>query len=1121
MPRTPCVSISLTYIHPLRRRVLSWCSYIILLAFLVNTLGPIPVSQAQEFRLPAPGLMVRLSPPLDPPILKGIKVYPNDPFRFEFILDKGDSSVIPAKAGIQNQEELKQEATKLIKYFLASLTIPEKDLWVNLSPYEKDRIIPQSFGLTEMGRDLLAEDYMLKQITASLIYPEDAIGKKFWKRIYQEAAQKYGTTNIPVNTFNKVWIIPQKAVVYENAKAGTAYVVESKLKVMLEQDYLSLQKHSNTIIPSPSEGRVREGGQEINALGSQVVREIVIPELTREVNENKNFARLRQVYNSLILATWYKQKIKDSILAQVYADKNKVAGVNIDDLKEKEKIYQQYLRAFKKGVYNYIKEDTDPLTQETVPRKYFSGGEDLALLTTHLGTKGVFETTTNKAMFSPRDFLKTTLLAVTAKILNIPSKVLGQSTAARSILFGYKKAIPVDPAMADFAKFFASIMGKQTKASSSAASGIDVNRLNAILAENGKVNEIRWNNEGERLFQDLFSRHMRDRHSHIVRGALGSFSSLTGLWSGLQGVRPEDAFSYISQWVMARIRELSVPGREAELFELTVDVTRFVHWVLIAELRSTLTYRKDRPSMVSLLNNDGWNCRAISDLTAVLMGLWGSRSVSFVEVVENPDGKQYPLADGTRHAANLVKVGTRVAYVDQGAPAEYNKGRIKVFRNQREEVVSMVALKGSLYADAQGLTIDRIYEHLKAMNEYASILDRLGQIPGIKTSRVSGRYEINILLTSDNVKGMHERLAQYIGAMEELSRRIVDMRTDPIPVAVLDPNLQKVLASNLKLLREFFQKANQRVQEIQAAENGDSVYTKFVEKCKTLGLLVVNGHQVGYQVTNVNSSIYISQVPGLLAELNGYAHIPDATFQTNRQMLVQLLSKALETARVQQSTTSILDGLLQKCQQMRLITVQGTRYSSQLSNDTASIYIREIPVIMPELDAVIRNTQLGQQLRTNVQGLKDLLSRSYEGARIIDQLNRFVDNYNLNRGNPTAMSRLQNEIRAFVGMNRATIISAKFMDGFLRIYHAAGGRGDLALISVVGQRETGGIDLTPANMNVQIQNAGEEIKFHLDPALLAQLQNATGFTPLIINIQPMTNLNKFLGLQENSSPTTA
>jgi len=326
--------------------------------FITSILGSNPV-YAQDFRLPAPGVMVRLSPPLDPPILKGIKVHTVNPFRFDFILDKGDSEL--------SNDQLKDESSKLIKYFLASLTIPEKDLWVNLSPYEKDRIIPKSFGLTEMGRDLLAEDYMLKQITASLIYPEDAVGKKFWKRIYEEAAKRYGTTNIPVNTFNKVWIVPEKAVVYENAKAGTAYVVESKLKVMLEQDYLSLQKHEGI---QSGQAQTKDTSQ----LGSQIVREIVIPELTTEVNENKNFARLRQVYNSLILATWYKKKIKDSILSQVYTDRNKVAGVNIDDPQEKERIYQQYLKAFKKGVYNYIKEEPDLITNQLVPRKYFSGG---------------------------------------------------------------------------------------------------------------------------------------------------------------------------------------------------------------------------------------------------------------------------------------------------------------------------------------------------------------------------------------------------------------------------------------------------------------------------------------------------------------------------------------------------------------------------------------------------------------------------------------------------------------------------------------------------------------------------------------------------------------------------
>jgi len=337
--------------------------------FLANICGPLP-AQAMDFSLPAPGMMVPLSAPFNPPILKGIKVHPNQPFKFDFILDQGDTHYSQA------------ETTKLIKYFLASLTTPEQDLWVNLSPYEKNRIIPQSFGLTEMGRDLLAEDYMLKQITSSLIYPEGNTGKKFWARVYAQATQKFGTTNIPINTFNKVWIVPQKAVVYENAKAGTAYVVDAKLKVMLEEDYLSAQKHGSD--------------DHRNSIGSDILRQIVIPELNHEVNYGQNFAQLRQVYNSLVLATWYKKKIKDSILSQVYADKKKVVGVEplvslrgaAGDaaISDTEYIYQRYLQAFKKGVYNYIKDDIDPATQQSIPRKYFSGGADLAMLDkTHLG----------------------------------------------------------------------------------------------------------------------------------------------------------------------------------------------------------------------------------------------------------------------------------------------------------------------------------------------------------------------------------------------------------------------------------------------------------------------------------------------------------------------------------------------------------------------------------------------------------------------------------------------------------------------------------------------------------------------------------------------------------------
>jgi len=366
----------------------------LIIAFLLNSLGPVPV-QAGEFYLPTPGTMVRLSPQFNPPILKGIKVHPENPFKFEFILDQGSmSSPKVSTHGRESRDsgvgDLKQESTKLIKYFLASLTIPEKDLWVNLSPYEKNRILSNSFGLTEMGRDLLAEDYMLKQITASLIYPEDEVGRRFWKRIYAEAQKKFGTTNIPVNTFNKVWIIPEKAIVYENAKAGTAYLVESKLKVMLEQDYLAMQKgtDSNSAVrPILGQELVSVSHHDVNALGSQIVREIVIPELTKEVNQGQNFAQLRQVYNSFILAAWYKKKIKESILAQVYANKNKVNGLSFPPTEawgqanafvgNPQQIYQRYLQAFKKGVYNYIKEEADPTSGQVVPRKYFSGGVEL------------------------------------------------------------------------------------------------------------------------------------------------------------------------------------------------------------------------------------------------------------------------------------------------------------------------------------------------------------------------------------------------------------------------------------------------------------------------------------------------------------------------------------------------------------------------------------------------------------------------------------------------------------------------------------------------------------------------------------------------------------------------
>ena len=299
--------------------------------------------------------MVKLSAySFKPTLLRGIQIDPKNAFQLDFIVTPGDDHL--------NTEQFKTETTRMVKYFLASLTTPDKDLWVNLSPFEKNRIVPKEFGKTEMGRDMLAEDYVLKQVSSSLIYPEDASGKEFWAKVYQEVARRTGSANIPMNAFNKVWVVPSDVLIYENGKG--ALINSGSLKVMLEEDLIAAGRLSKN----------QASNVEVSPAVKDALRQVIIPLIEKEVNEGKNFATLRQVFYSLALATWYKKRLKESILGQVYMNKDKVAGVNFQDAQNKEKIYQQYLKAFKKGVFNYIKEDKDPLTNEVVPRKYFSGG---------------------------------------------------------------------------------------------------------------------------------------------------------------------------------------------------------------------------------------------------------------------------------------------------------------------------------------------------------------------------------------------------------------------------------------------------------------------------------------------------------------------------------------------------------------------------------------------------------------------------------------------------------------------------------------------------------------------------------------------------------------------------
>ncbi|MEI8011630.1 MAG: hypothetical protein WCI27_03990 [Candidatus Omnitrophota bacterium] len=332
------------------RKLICWLMAVV---FLTGSVMPL---YAQGVAGLSSSGMMNVSRTFTPPIVRGMTIDPKDPFAFKFLMDRGDDKGLSLEARTAVYE-------KLIKYFMASLAVPEEDVWVNLSPYEGDRLIADNFGMTVMGRDLLEMDYALKRVTASLFHPDQEPGKAFWKKVYQAAYERYGTTDVPVDTFNKVWIVPSEAKVYEDG--NSVILVKSHLKVMLEQDYLA-QKKNAAVHPDNKNDKDSQFSRDI-------VREVMIPILEKEVNDGENFAVLRQITASLILATWYKKAWKDVLLNQGYTDHSKVKGVDQDPANN-QIIYNQYVEAFKQGAVNLVREEYDTLSQEMMPRKYFSGG---------------------------------------------------------------------------------------------------------------------------------------------------------------------------------------------------------------------------------------------------------------------------------------------------------------------------------------------------------------------------------------------------------------------------------------------------------------------------------------------------------------------------------------------------------------------------------------------------------------------------------------------------------------------------------------------------------------------------------------------------------------------------
>lgn len=230
----------------------------------------------------------------------------------------------PDKITFYTDDEMTDSEKRLMaECFLAAVVIPEEDLWVNLMMGQRSRIAAYHLGVTELGRLMLEQDYLLKKASSTAYYPENDSGYRFWSRIDTYGSQRRMPSEI------RVWIYPKRTVVADNAKE--MFIKSAELDVKQE--------------------KIKEG------IGGfqEASDEIILPQIREYVLRDKHFIPIRQAYRAVICAIWFKNKFPDTIY-HYCINTNKTAAFAIPDTDMKYKLWDRYALSFRRKDY----QDTHP-----------------------------------------------------------------------------------------------------------------------------------------------------------------------------------------------------------------------------------------------------------------------------------------------------------------------------------------------------------------------------------------------------------------------------------------------------------------------------------------------------------------------------------------------------------------------------------------------------------------------------------------------------------------------------------------------------------------------------------------------------------------------------------------
>lgn len=131
------------------------------------------------------------------------------------------------------------------------------------------------------------------------------------------------------------------------------WVITDEEKFIIKKEDGKLNIYQNPFVSDECKEDLNEASKEYCRYNTELQEAMLLPLLVQEVNHGENYSDLRQVYTSLALAQWYKDK--NGYTSGIFIDSKDLAGLESKYTWSAEDVWRDYVRSFEEGEYHCSK----------------------------------------------------------------------------------------------------------------------------------------------------------------------------------------------------------------------------------------------------------------------------------------------------------------------------------------------------------------------------------------------------------------------------------------------------------------------------------------------------------------------------------------------------------------------------------------------------------------------------------------------------------------------------------------------------------------------------------------------------------------------------------------------